>query len=263
MAKQSPRTDTLRITERLEDNMHKKLLSMRLAYAGLALWLALIACGLPNTTRVDELKSETQSVDRASASTARVQIQFPAGELKVEGGASSLMDASFRYNVSDWQPQIKYSENGAQGDLLVSQPGDDKLPVGGGLVNEWTIQLADDVPLDLTIITGAGNSELNLGALDLTKLDIQTGAGVTNVDLNGTWQHDLDVSIEGGVGELTVNLPASMGVRVNKETALVNVSADGLLVDGNGYVNRAYGTAPYTLTLKLQAGIGSVVLVAP
>ena len=243
--------------------MKKRRLSFQILCAVFSLWFGMIACGFLNTTRVDELKSETNSVDLDSASTARVQIEFPAGELKVEGGASSLMEASFRYNVSDWQPQVKYSENGAQGDLLISQPGDDKLPVGGGLINEWTIQLADGVPIDLTIITGAGNSELNLGALDLSKLDIQTGAGVTNVDLNGTWQHDLDVSIEGGVGELTVNLPAAMGVRVNKETALVNVSADGLVVDGNGYVNRTYGTASYTLTLKLQAGVGSVVLVAP
>jgi hypothetical protein len=158
---------------------------------------------------------------------------------------------------------VKYSKNGEQGDLLVSQQGNDKLPVGGGLINEWTVQLANDVPIDLSIITGAGNAELDLGGLDLSKLDIQTGAGVTTVNLDGNWQHDLDVSIEGGVGELTVNLPAGMGVRVNKETALVNVSADGLIVDGNGYVNEAFGTAPHTLTLDLQAGIGSVVLIAP
>jgi hypothetical protein len=243
--------------------MKKGTLSMRLAYAGLALWFGMIGCGLLNTTRVSELKTETQSVDLGSASTASVQIEFPAGELKVEGGATSLMDASFHYNVSDWQPRIKYTENGARGELLVSQQGDDQLPIGGRLVNEWTIQFADDVPVDLTILTGAGNAELNLGALDLASLNIQTGAGVTKVNLDGTWQHDLDVSIEGGVGELTVNLPAEMGVRVNMETALVSVTANGLIKEEGGYVNKAFGTAPYTLTLKLQAGVGSVVLVAP
>jgi len=243
--------------------MKRKSVFIRLASAGLALWFGLIACGLLNTTRMGEVKSETQTVDLDSASTASVRIEFPAGELKVEGGASSLMDASFRYNVSDWQPEVTYSANGAQGELLVNQPGDDKLPVGTTLINEWTVQLANDLPMDLTILTGAGNAELDLGALDLTNVDIQTGSSVTNVDLSGTWQHDLDVSIVGGVGELTVNLPAEMGVRVDKETALVNVSADGLILDGNGYVNRAYGTAPYTLTLKLQAGVGSVVLKVP
>jgi hypothetical protein len=243
--------------------MKKGTLSMRLAYAGLALWFGMIGCGLLNTTRVSELKTETQSVDLGSASTASAQIEFPAGELKVEGGATSLMEASFRYNVSDWQPQVKYAENGAQGELLVSQQADDQLPVGGGLVNEWTIQLANDVPVDLTILTGAGNAELNLGALDLASLNIQAGAGVTKVNLDGKWQHDLDVSIEGGVGELTVILPAEMGVRINMETALVSVTANGLIKEKDGYVNKAFGTAPYTLTLKLQAGVGSVVLVAP
>jgi hypothetical protein len=243
--------------------MKKRNLSIRILCPGLALWFGLIGCGLLNTTPVNELKSETQSVELGSASEARMKVEFPAGELKVEGGATSLMDASFRYNVSDWQPQVKYTENGAQGELLVSQQGDDQLLVGGGLVNEWTIQLANDVPVDLTILTGAGNAELNLGALDLASLNIQTGAGVTKVNLDGKWQHHLDVSIEGGVGELTVNLPAEMGVRVNMDTALVSVTANGLIVDGNGYVNKAFGTAPYTLNLKLQAGFGSVVLVAP
>ena len=243
--------------------MNKEPLSKRLVFAAFALWFGLIGCGLFNTTTINDLKTESQTVDLDSATSARVQIEFQVGDLKIENGANSLMDASFRYNMDNLQPQVKYSENDGQGVLVISQQALERIPLGGQLINEWSIQLANDVPMDLTIITGAGNSELNLGALDLTKLDIQTGAGVTNVNLEGAWQHDLDVSIEGGVGELTVNLPAALGVRIDKETALVNVSADGLIVDGNGYVNRAYGTAPYTLTLKLQAGIGSVVLVAP
>jgi len=52
-------------------------------------------------------------------------------------------------------------------------------------------------------------------------------------------------------------------VRVDMETALVTVTANGLINQENGYVNQAYGTAPHTLTLNLQAGVGSVVLVAP
>ena len=243
--------------------MKKQTLSIRIVYAGFALWFGLIGCGLFNRTTINDLKTESQTVDMDTATSARVQIEFQVGDLKIENGANSLMDASFRYNMDNLQPQVKYSENGEQGELVINQQALERIPLGGQLINEWSIQLANDVPIDLSILTGAGNADLDLGALDLTNLDIKTGAGVTNVDLNGTWQHDLDVSIEGGVGELTVNLPAAMGVRVNKETALVNVSADGLVVDGNGYVNRAYGTAPYALTLKLQAGVGSVVLVAP
>ena len=242
--------------------MKKNTLSNRMMYAGLALWLAMVGCGLL-TTSVGGVKTESQTVDVDSATSANIEIEFPAGELKVQSGTSNLMDASFRYNVRDWQPRVQYSENGTQGVLQVSQPGDNRVPVGGNLVNEWEIVLSENVPMELLIRTGAGNSQLDLGGLNMNSLTVETGAGVTTVNLDGNWEHDVDVSITGGVGELTVNLPAEMGVRVIKETALVSVSADGLIVDGNGYINRAFGTAPHMLTLNLQAGLGSVVLVAP
>jgi len=243
--------------------MKKQTLSIRIVYAGFALWFGLIGCGLFNRTTINDLKTESQTVDMDSATSARVQIEFQAGDLKIENGANSLMDASFRYNMDNLQPQVKYSENGEQGELVISQQALERIPLGGQLINEWSIQLANDVPIDLSIQTGAGNADLGLEDLDLTNLNIQTGAGVTNVNLDGSWTHDLAVSIMGGVGELTVTLPAEMGVRVDMETALVSVSANGLIKEENGYINKAFGTAPYTLTLTLQAGVGSVNLVSP
>jgi hypothetical protein len=65
------------------------------------------------------------------------------------------------------------------------------------------------------------------------------------------------------VGELTVILPSEMGVRVNTDTALVSVIANNMIKDDDGYVNQAYGTAEHTLTLDLQAGVGSVTLTVP
>jgi len=242
--------------------MMKQKIGRRLAAAGLALGFGVLACALPGRTTVGEVRTDTESVDLGSASSARVDLSFPAGELRVEGGASSLMDASFRYNVAEWQPQVDYSVQGSEGDLRVSQPGSNDLTLGD-LVNDWTIQLGSSVPLDLSIQVGAGESTLNLGGLDLTRLSIDTGAGTSSVDLTGNWQHDVEVSISAGVGELTVTLPAEMGVRVNAETAVVSVTTSGLTQDGGGYVNSSFGTAPYTLTLDLEAGAGSVTLRVP
>lgn len=52
-----------------------------------------------------------------------------------------------------------------------------------------------------------------------------------------------------------------MGVKVNSDTGLVALSASGLTKNGNTYTNDAYDMAEYTLTLDLQAGVGSVNLV--
>lgn len=242
--------------------MKTAALAERILLAGLALWFGVVGCGLL-TTSVSDVKAESQTVDMDSATSARVQIDFAAGELNVGSGTSNLMDASFRYNVADWQPQVQYSENGTQGDLLVSQPGTDRLPVGDEVINEWDIQLNENIPMDLILRTGAGNSQLDLGQLDMTSLTVETGAGTTTVNLDGNWQHDVNVSITGGIGQLKVNLPAGIGVRVKMNTALVNVNTTGLINDEDGFVNQAFGTAPHTLTLNLEAGVGSVTLAAP
>ena len=109
----------------------------------------------------------------------------------------------------------------------------------------------------------AGNRQLELGGLDLSSLTIETGTGATNVNLDGAWQHDVNVTIRGSVVDLKVNLPAEMGVRVGMETGLAKVTANGLVEDNNGYINKAFGTAPHTLTLKLETAMGSIDLVSP
>ena len=234
----------------------------RLAATCLAVSLALTACRLGTTTQTGEIISETQSVDRGAASSADVVIDFSAGELRVWGGSDGLMDASFRYNVVEWQPTVDYDVQGTVGSLHVRQSESDTFPVGD-LVNEWDLRLEYGVPMDLEISVGAGVTDLELADLEVTNVAIDAGAASTTVDLAGVWQYDLRASISGGVGELIVDLPSEMGVRVSVSTGLGSVTTSGLSRDGEAYVNDAYGEAPYTLTLDLSVGVGAVTLRVP
>jgi hypothetical protein len=216
----------------------------------------MLGCNI-GTTSVGEEQTETQSIELGSAETVEVVIQFGAGELDISGGAANLMEGTFTYNVDEWQPEVEYSVDGTQGTLAMSHEGDN-LPVGGEVVNDWNLQFNNDVPIELTIQTGGSESVLDLSAIDITALTVEAGAGVTTIDLTGSWNHDVAVSVSGGVGEITINLPAGMGVQVNASTGLVNLTTSGLTKRGNTYTNDAFGTAPYTLTLDLEAGVGSV-----
>jgi hypothetical protein len=245
--------------------MNGNRLWIRWAGGILALWLVISSCGIiPTTTRVGETQTDTHAVELGSASQVNVHINLRAGEMSVDGDAEHLMDASFRYNIAEWQPRVNYSVNGSQGELVVeNQDRDPQIPVGGSLVSEWELHLSNKVPIELTIETGAGESELDLRQLNLTGLRINSGAGVTNIDLSGSLDHDLDVTITGGVGEITVKLPKEMGVRVSADTGIGGLTNSGLIKDGNQYVNDAYGGSPHTMQLDIQAGVGSINLQAP
>lgn len=222
--------------------------------------LVFSACNALQPVQVGETQTENQSVDLGAASSAKVLIEMDAGRLTVGGGADQLMQGSFRYNVEDWKPQVAYNVNGSQGELTIDQPSAQDRLVGSNVINEWEINLSDSVLMEVEIHTGAGEGNLDLSTLDVSNIQVEIGAGETNLDLTGSWEHNVSAAIKGGVGKLTVKLPSDMGVRVDAAAGLGNVTTSGLNQEGGGYVNQTYNSAPYTLTLNIQTGVGSIEL---
>jgi hypothetical protein len=246
-----------------ESKMNTHMKNVRIFSAVLTLGLAIMACnGVRLSQGTGEVRTETQSVDAGGATSASVDIEMGAGKLDVQGGANSLMDGTFRYNVDSWKPQVSYSTNGSQGDLVVSQPTSE-VAIVGTQVNEWSLMLNGSIPLDIKVHTGAGGSVVDLSSLELSGLNVETGAGTTDINLSGNWDQDVNASITGGVGAIKVQLPAEMGVLVSVETGLGGVTTSGLMMDGDNYVNRAFGSAPNTLYLNIKSGVGGIELVAP
>ena len=222
--------------------------------AAAALFLG--SCG---QQEVGEMQRQSESVDLENAQSARVELRMGAGELNVSGGADALMEADFAYNVSEWEPEVSYDVSGETGELSVEQGSSDEgVRVGGDARNEWEVRFNDEVPTDLQVEMGAGESDLDLDSLTLTGLDLEMGAGQTTVDLTGDYGQNLEASIEGGVGEATVLLPSEVGVRARAEGGLGKINAEGLQREGDSYVNDAYGDSDVTLEVDVQGGVGQI-----
>jgi hypothetical protein len=243
--------------------------------------LGLAAC--VNRLEVGELQRKTESVALEGAEEVDVAIAMGAGELTLDGGADGLMSADFAYNVGGWEPDVSYSVSGNTGTLRLEQPSfelDNFTIPDGDVRYEWDVRLGDGIPLTLDVKLGAGQSQFDLKSLDLRSLNLQTGAGDAalelggtlsdleiqmgagqmQVDLSGNWQQDLDATIRGGVGRLTVRLPDDVGVRLEVNQGLGNVTATGLSRDNDTYVNSAYGDSDITLNIDISGGVGEIVL---
>jgi N-terminal domain of toast_rack, DUF2154 len=219
--------------------------------------LFLGSCG---QQEVGEMQRQSESVDLENAQSVVAQLRIGAGELNLTGGADALMEADFSYNVSDWEPEVSYEVSGETGELIVEQGSDEGVRLGGDARNEWEVRFNDEVPTELRVEMGAGESDLDLDSLTLTGLDLEMGAGKTTVDLTGDYGQDLDASIEGGVGEATVMLPSEVGVRVRAEGGLGKINAEGLQREGDSYVNDAYGDSDVSLEVDVQGGVGAIKL---
>ena len=200
---------------------------------------------------------DVEALDRQGSEPVQVHIAMPAGELKVSGGANRLMEADFKYAEIEGKPKSSYQLSGQRGQLNVTQKGR-KFHMGR-TYNDWDLRLANNVPMELSIHMGAGHSDMKLGDLSLTKLEINMGAGQMMVDLTGDWKKDLDANIRGGVGNVIIRLPEDLGLRVH---------ARGTWIDRRGtfkasrreYFNEQYGKSAVNLRLDISGAIGKIEL---
>jgi hypothetical protein len=207
---------------------------------------------------VGRLSHSTEAVELQGATSVHESIEMGAGRLEIKAGSSRLLDADFHFSGAWAQPHVDYFVSNGAGDLTISQ---ESGPHVGMSRNRWQLRMNPDVPTQLKITLGAGQSDLNLSGINVTRLDLEMGAGQAQIDLTGSRKSDLEANIEGGVGQATVKLPKDSGVIATASGGIGSISVSGLTRNSDEYTNAAYGKSPHTIRLKVEGGIGTINLV--
>lgn len=83
----------------------------------------------------------------------------------------------------------------------------------------WDVRLSPETPLDLRVTSGTGALTLNLGALQVTRLNAAVGTGSLNLTLPASdASYPVDVSTGTGSGNVTIMEGAALEMRVNSGT---------------------------------------------
>ncbi len=205
------------------------------------------------------LESATKSVALDGAEKLDARMRMAAGEMTLAGGSTGAMDATFEASPRSWLPDVQYSVEGTAGVLRVSQPDIADFDLMGNKRNVWDVKLASGIPTDLDIELGAGESTIELADVDVRDLHVLTGVGETTIDLSGERTSDVTADIEAGVGQLTLKVPQSVGVRISgTREGIGDYNIDGFKADGDAYVNDAWGSAAVKMEIRLQRGVGQV-----
>lgn len=221
--------------------------------------VALTGCVRVELPDAGEATTESDSIAPQGATELSVTIRMGAGRLNVTGGADGVMDATYEFSDAEWRPEVRYDVSGTEGSLVVETPTRPRIDLSGRMRYDWDIALSDDLPTELTVAMGAGESDLDLGSLDLRRLRVDMGAGDATIDLAGTPRHDLSAEINAGAGAFTLRVPADVGVRiVGYQDGIGAYHADGFTQDGDALVNDAYGDTPVSFDIILRRGLGEV-----
>ena len=178
--------------------------------------------------------------------SAQITLSVGAGELNVRDldDSSNLLDADIRYFGS-----VQYHAEENSGNVTVALENDVDDLNWVGLFNwlnddnnaRWDIGISPNVPVDLTLSTGTGGADLDLGALQLTSLNVNSGTGGVTLTLPAVEGESYNATVSLGTGGATISLEDGIATNLR-----VNSGTGGVTID-----------VPNNAPIRLEASTGT------
>jgi hypothetical protein len=213
---------------------------------------------LMSVDRTQEINGDLKGAERAS-----VVIRFGAGTLNLGAlpeDSPQLIRGTVDLSRNETLNQSYSGSNGAVSFTLESEgswtTGADVFMDSG---KSWDLSLNRDIPLDLRVSSGAGKSSIDLTSLNLSRFDLNGGVGQVTVKLPAQGRYP--VRVDGGVGQIVIMVPEGLAARVRVDGGLGGVTTEGDFSHSEDtYTTGNFDTAENRAEIQVDGGIGQIVL---
>ncbi len=185
-------------------------------------------------------------VPRDGATELAVSVDYGAGRLTLAGGATGLMTVdSTRQDVTQ-----SVSRSGGAATAAVSSSSSSAF-IFDGRDRQWNVRVPSDVPTAIILNLGAGQFDVGLSDVRVTRASINTGASDLTVRLP-TPRGDVPFTISGGMSDIKLYVPSGVAYRITHSSVLQSL---------NGPTESAnYDTSSDRLTITLSTAMSAVTI---
>jgi hypothetical protein len=198
---------------------------------------------------------ESFSIPLGSAQSVKYHFSHGAGQLEISGGAPAgqalVGTAAAGMNRNN---QL----NGDQLDVRI-EAGPSFVPFVGPSQGIWRFQLAQNIPVLLTVESGASLLNIDLTDVLATRFALKTGASSTNVTIPAHGASLLDV--EAGAASLNIRVPEATAARIRVKESVMTLDVDKNRfprLDSGIYQSSNFDTATDRSEINIESGLGSV-----
>lgn len=192
------------------------------------------------------------TVDAGGATSVSARFQLNHGRLAIRGGASGLMLGAFTTD-DKYDPSVSYSVHDQQGTLAVTQTGSHSSFGMIPLDSSWTVDLNDEIPLELAVENSGAHVDLNLDTLTITQLTLDSGAGAASISIDGIQQKLTGVQLAATSGDIALQMRGSY-----KQPRVIDAST----ISGGITLDLAHSSGS-GLTGSVRSTSGGITIVVP
>jgi len=214
---------------------------------------------LRSTTGPKSLPIETFQVPLDGASKLHLALHYGAGRLHVGPGSSAeaALEGTFEGGLDH---EVNRRDTDLHVDLRV--PTDDVLdliPWGADHGLDWDLKLSDGVEVELSVDAGASENRLDLGGLNVSRLAFKTGASDTRIRFSERPENaQAEISLGAASAKLTIPDNVAASVRINSGLSGIKIDEHRFPRQGETYESPSFASAAQRLTIRIEAGVGSV-----
>jgi hypothetical protein len=198
---------------------------------------------------------EMFSMPLGTAQSVKYHFAHGAGQLDITGGAPA---GQALVGTSAVGMNRNSHVNGDRLEVRV-EAGPSFVPVLGPGQGVWRFQLAQNIPVLLTVESGASLLNIDLSDVLATRFALKTGASSTNVTMPAHGISLLDV--ESGAASLSIRVPDATAARIRVKDSVIAVNVDTNRfprLDSGIYQSTDFDTATDRSEINIESGLGSV-----
>ena len=203
----------------------------------------------------DGSAGESFSLPLGAAQSVNYHFAHGAGQLEISGGAPAGQ-AMVGTSAAGMNRTSQLS-----GDRLEVriEAGPSFVPFLGPNQGRWQFQLAQNIPVVLTVESGASSLDLNLRDMLATRVALKTGASSTNITMPAQGSSLLDV--EAGAASVNIRIPEATAARIRAKNSVMSLDVDTNRfprLDSGIYQSSNFDSARDRSEITIEAGLGSV-----
>jgi hypothetical protein len=241
------------------------------------------------------LKRSHYEAPVGNAASARVQLNLSVGRSRI--GAATTPDKLIEADITH-VGEVDFAATGEQEKMVsLSQSATfhmEWLNPATWFNNQqelrWDIGLSPNIPIDLDVNGGLGESHLDLSSLKLSRVEANGGVGAIDLTLPRAGDYDAylkigvgsykinvpsganaNLHVKGGVGECVVTVPSDAAVRVEARMGLGDIDVPSRMTRVSGgnddFVSKTgvwetpnFASAEHQIVVEFDGGVGQLTI---
>ena len=209
----------------------------------------------PDTETTLETEVVLETKEYPEIERASIELKLNLGKITIDESTPLLYECISQYRYKEFEPFEKYSSTEKEADILIYHSPVTKRRISNNIRNHWQLKLNNKIIYDLSIKTGAIDTDCNLSGFKVEKLYIESGASNINLVLP---QYNSKIIIDTGVSNINIAIPKNVGAMVDIDSGIAIKDLDDFIKRNGTYISHNYNESEFKTEIEIDCGVSNI-----